>query len=165
MTDQIRAALFSSLAERVVGARMLDLYAGSGAVGIEALSRGAAHATFVERNPGAVRTIRENLRLTGFEDRASVVSARVEDFLAQSSERAFDIVMVDPPFSVGLPSGVLEGLTEGFLGEEAVVIARVAARLEPAVAPAPLAVEARRRYGDSLLLYLRARKIVGKGNT
>ncbi|HXF37509.1 MAG TPA: RsmD family RNA methyltransferase, partial [Actinomycetota bacterium] len=88
VSDRAREGLFSSLGGAVAGAFVLDLYAGTGAVGIEALSRGAAGVVFVERAPAAVATIRENLRRTGLEALGEVVRADVPRFLHRTSERA-----------------------------------------------------------------------------
>lgn len=158
MTDQIREALFSALGSRVVGARWLDLYAGSGSVGIEALSRGAAHATFVERDPRAVATIRSNLETTGLGGRAEVIAVPVESFLAGAAPVPYQIVMIDPPFRVGLPSGVVEALAGGFLAPEAVVVVRVSSRLLPIDVPDRFEVVSKRRYGDSTLIYMSAKE-------
>lgn len=156
MTDHIREALFSALGSRVVGARWLDLYAGSGSVGIEALSRGAAHATFVERDPRAVATIRSNLETTGLAGRSEVAAVSVESFLAGAAPIPYQIVMIDPPFRVGLPSGVVEALAGGFLAPGAVVVVRVSSRLVPIEAPDGFEVVSKRRYGDSTLIYMSA---------
>src|SRR5438093_3582697 len=72
-SDRAREGFFSSLGDRVRGARVLDLFAGTGAMGIEALSRGAEHATFVDSSPAAIATVRDNLRRTGLAERASVL--------------------------------------------------------------------------------------------
>ena len=108
--DQVRAALFNILGERVAGARVLDLFAGSGAMGIEALSRGAAHVTFVDRSPFCARTIEANLKnLMGSDPRngarinpgtvrvlRSDVLSVIPKLTAQS--RQFDLVILDPPY-------------------------------------------------------------------
>ncbi|MCC6857909.1 MAG: 16S rRNA (guanine(966)-N(2))-methyltransferase RsmD [Bryobacterales bacterium] len=93
--DRLREALFDVLAPRMEGAVFLDGYAGSGAVGIEALSRGAARAVFIERSRAAVRTIQENLAALGLESRAVVVAAPV---LAAVGRQEADIVFLDPPY-------------------------------------------------------------------
>src|SRR5205807_2939069 len=101
-SDRVREALFSILGD-VSDARVLDLYAGSGALGIEALSRGAAGATFVDSDREAVVAIRANLALTGTDDRASVVRSPVGSFLAAGRHGPFDLVFLDPPYAQGPP--------------------------------------------------------------
>ncbi len=101
MSDRAREGLFSSLVERVQGARFADLFAGTGAVGIEALSRGASGAMLVDRGSAAVRTIRENAARASVADRAHVVRADVDGFLRRSRER-FELVFLDPPYDHSL---------------------------------------------------------------
>lgn len=96
--DRLREALFNVLAPRIAGSVFLDAYAGSGAVGIEALSRGAARAIFVEKHFSAARVIRENLHSLGVEDRATVVQGAASPALARLEA---DIYFLDPPY--GLP--------------------------------------------------------------
>ena len=96
--DRVKGAVFSSMGDRVPGARVLDLFAGSGGMGIEALSRGAASATFVESNDRCVRCVRENLRRAGVE--GSVQTMDVFRFLdLYAGEENFDIIFADPPYS------------------------------------------------------------------
>jgi 16S rRNA (guanine966-N2)-methyltransferase len=98
MMDRVRGAVFSSLGEVVTGARALDLFAGSGALGIEALSRGAASCTFVDSHRKAVAAIRDNLaraKLSG-----NVRQQDVAAFLASAQDAAFDLVFADPPFAL-----------------------------------------------------------------
>jgi len=95
--DRVKAAIFSSLGERVIGARVLDLFAGTGALGIEALSRGAASASFVERDPRAVAAIERNLAAAHLSGR--IRRQDVFDFLRQTtSAERFDLVFADPPY-------------------------------------------------------------------
>ena len=97
--DRVRAAIFSSLGERVPGARVLDLFAGSGGMGIEALSRGADSAVFVDENEHCVRCIRENLRMAKAE--AVVQTMDAYRFLDQYAEEgSFDLIFADPPYSM-----------------------------------------------------------------
>src|SRR5438067_1484477 len=95
-----REMLFNILGDRVPDARFLDLYAGTGAVGLEALSRGAARCVFIEQNAVAVRAIRENVRVLGWQDRAQIWHATVKSALPRLVEAGeqFDIVFADPPF-------------------------------------------------------------------
>jgi 16S rRNA (guanine966-N2)-methyltransferase len=100
-TDRVREAVFNALVslDAVVDARVLDLFAGSGALGIEALSRGAAHATFVEREARVRAVIGENLAATGLAERATVVGDTAERFLAAGTEEpAYDLALLDPPY-------------------------------------------------------------------
>jgi 16S rRNA (guanine966-N2)-methyltransferase len=99
--DRVKGAIFSSLGEKVIGARVLDLFAGSGSLGIEALSRGAAAVTFVENNPRAVETIERNLektRLAGAN--SSILTLDIFSFLDRlATPQAFDVVFADPPYA------------------------------------------------------------------
>lgn len=101
-SDRTREAVFNALWSRgaVVGASVLDLYAGSGALGIEALSRGAAHAVLVDSDRRACRAIVANLEACGFRDRAEVVTSPARRFLdrARAEDRRFDLVFCDPPY-------------------------------------------------------------------
>jgi len=95
--DRLRETLFDILADRVDGVTFVDAYAGTGAVGIEALSRGAGHAVFLERNRGAVQVIQENVRSLGLESRATIVRGPVLVSLPQHSG---EIVFLDPPYDL-----------------------------------------------------------------
>ncbi len=96
--DRVKAAIFSSLGNLVPGARVLDLFAGSGSLGIEALSRGAAAVTFVEKDPAAVETISKNLLHTHFTGR--VQQCEVFSFLDRFAEaESFEIILADPPYA------------------------------------------------------------------
>ena len=97
-----REALFSILALRLPGARVLDLFAGSGAFGIEALSRGAREACLVDNHRGCCRIIRENLQKTGLAENACVFCGTIPGILDQLKDRTFDLVFLDPPYRLGL---------------------------------------------------------------
>lgn len=129
-------------------ARVLDLYAGSGALGIESLSRGAASATFVERDRRALEALRTNLSHTGLE--GEVMASDVGNYLATSGE-SFDLVFVDPPYSLSLASvqAVLHDLTPLLSEEAQVILHRRAGEPEPQAVD--LSLVDRRRYGDSEL--------------
>ena len=99
ITDRVKETLFGILGEGVPGARFLDLYAGSGAIGIEALSRGAEAATFVERGAPAVKVLRANLERTHLADRAMVVAGDVLGFLARGEARGHDLAVLDPTYA------------------------------------------------------------------
>lgn len=95
--DRVKENLFNILGTDVIDATVLDLYAGAGSVGIEALSRGAKHATFVEFNDGALKTIKANLQLTKLSPRATVFAANVYRYLKKPPAVPFDIIYVAPP--------------------------------------------------------------------
>jgi 16S rRNA (guanine(966)-N(2))-methyltransferase RsmD len=97
-SDKLRETLFNVLAARVGGAAVLDGYAGTGAVGIEALSRGAASVTFVEEDARAARLIESNLDRCAVSDRYAIIRARFVDAAAQLGGRRFDVVFLDPPY-------------------------------------------------------------------
>jgi 16S rRNA (guanine966-N2)-methyltransferase len=105
-TDRVREAVFNALVSRIdlEGARVVDLFAGSGALGIEALSRGAAHATFVDRDAAARRAIARNLDVCGFTNRATVTGTPVERWLSQqcngtAEAPGYDLALCDPPYA------------------------------------------------------------------
>src|SRR2546429_817973 len=126
-SDRLRETLFNILAPRIEGGRFLDLCAGSGAVGIEALSRGAAHVTFVDQSSGMCALIEKNLYTLGVEDEVEVVHAEASEFLrryARKQALVFDIVFFDPPYATDY-EGVLKYLGEHaarLLAEEGLVI-------------------------------------------
>ncbi|HTH03866.1 MAG TPA: 16S rRNA (guanine(966)-N(2))-methyltransferase RsmD [Vicinamibacterales bacterium] len=97
-SDKLRETLFNVLAPRIEGARVLDGFAGTGAVGIEALSRGAAHVTFVERDPRAIALIQSNLERCGITDRYAIIRARFAGTARPPDGGSFDIIFLDPPY-------------------------------------------------------------------
>jgi 16S rRNA (guanine966-N2)-methyltransferase len=125
ITDRAKESLFNILMPRIGGRRFLDLFAGTGSVGIEALSRGAAHATFVERSAPALAGIRHNLEVTGLAARAEVVGRDVFGYLREPPA-AFDVIFVAPPQWRGLwPRAVtLLDREPGWLAGGAVVVAQ-----------------------------------------
>jgi 16S rRNA (guanine966-N2)-methyltransferase len=106
---RVREALFAILADRIEGARVLDLYAGTGAIGFEALSRGAAHVTFVEAHAPAAARIRAHARDLGVAERSVVLALPAERSVRRLSER-YDLVYADPPFALATPAALFEAL-------------------------------------------------------
>ena len=150
-SDRTREALFSALAARglIEGARVLDLYAGSGALGIEAVSRGARSATLVDSDRGAVAAMRRSLADLGL-DQVNVRARDVRAYL-QGSASEHDLVLVDPPYDLpeSALSGVLEALTAGWLAADAVVVVERSARSPEPTWPPGLAALQDRRYGET----------------
>jgi 16S rRNA (guanine(966)-N(2))-methyltransferase RsmD len=96
-SDKLRETLFNVVARRVPDARVLDAYAGTGAIGIEALSRGAAHVTFIDRDPRSLRLIEQNLQRCGIADRYAIIRARLAPGFAEPIG-SFDLAVLDPPY-------------------------------------------------------------------
>jgi 16S rRNA (guanine966-N2)-methyltransferase len=154
ITDRVKETLFGILGERVVGARVLDLYAGSGAIGIEALSRGAAHATFVERGREALAAIRHNLSQTGLGEHASVAPSSVEAFLEAGAHGPYDLVVADPPYAERAILAPLERLVP-HLAPGATVVVKHFWRT-PIPEPPGLHRWRERRFGETGLTFLAA---------
>lgn len=157
ITDRAKESLFAILTPEMEGARVLDLFAGTGAVGIEALSRGAAEAWFVEKHRRAVATIRRNLESTGLGDGGRVVQDDVFRFLAAAPRGAFDVVYVAPPQYMGLWSRTLGALDEvpPWVASGGVIVVQIHPREEEALALESFAVADRRQYGSVRLVFYR----------
>jgi 16S rRNA (guanine966-N2)-methyltransferase len=155
-TDRIRETLFAILEPRLGEARVLDLFAGAGTLGIEALSRGAAHATFVERSQAALTALRANLKSTQFLERADIVPANVLAYLQNRLAAGYDLVFCDPPFAdVAVLEQVLTQLPIArALLPNAIVIARVLRKHAPVI-PEPARVYRTKEIGEENLLFLR----------
>jgi 16S rRNA (guanine966-N2)-methyltransferase len=157
--DRAREALFGTLGSLLDldGAAVLDLYAGSGAVGLEALSRGAGRATLVESDARALAAIRANVAALGLADRAAVVPAKVERLVAAPpiTDR-YDLVFADPPYALADADvdALLDRLDRhGWLAEGAVVVIERASRGDGPAWPSSLRPEKQRRYGEGTLWY------------
>ena len=110
-TDRVKESIFNIIQFRVEGRRVLDLFAGTGQMGIEALSRGAKSATFVDRRSDAVRLVKENLALCRLEEGARVIQGDALDFLSRTEE-TFDLIFLDPPYGSGLLKNALERIAK-----------------------------------------------------
>lgn len=144
--DRVRETLFNWLQTKIVDARCLDLFAGSGALGLEALSRGAAHVTFVDKEGAVVRQLKKTLQ-TFQADNAAVVTADAMKFL-NSAPSACDIVFLDPPFSSDVLARVCERLDQGWLSKEAWVYMECPARSPLPALPPGWAVYRSKRAGE-----------------
>lgn len=158
--DRVKTALFDILAPRIIGVRFLDLFAGTGGIGIEALSRGASFATFIELSPEIVKLVRENLAITGLTAHAEVMRADAFKFLqsAAVSGRRYDIVYVAPPQWEGLAAQAVQRLDARPLTEPGgLVIAQIHPRERPDFEEIPslsrLRLTDERRYGSTLLMF------------
>ena len=168
--ERVKQALFNILSVRVEDARFLDLFAGTGSVGIEALSRGAAHATFIEMNHKVLALVRENLQITGLADRAETLHMDAFKFLqAQnrppvsetSTKREYDMIYVAPPQYQEMAARALSMLDGSpLVASQGLVIVQIHPKERPGVVAVPLqhlTLTDERRYGSTLLMFF-ARK-------
>ena len=158
-TGRVREALFSMLAARGVafpGALVLDCFAGAGSVGIEAVSRGATQAVFIERSPAVAKVLRENLRSLGLgPDTARVLEADVVKALPRLTGRRFDLVAIDPPYGEGLLPPTLAKLAAlGLVAANGVVVAEIeaGAALAPGDVPPSFDCLTDRTYGQTRII-------------
>jgi len=153
-SDKVKQALFNILGQKVEGALFLDLFAGIGGIGIEALSRGAGRVVFVDDSRDSLKIIKKNVEQTAFTERAQVVASKAETFLKKTSEQ-FDIVFLDPPYSLALEP-LLNGLAEsGILKPDSVVIAEHFKKQPAPVQAGKLTLYREARYGDTFLAFYR----------
>ncbi len=151
-SDRAREGLFSSLLSllELDGARVLDLYAGSGALGLEALSRGAASATLVESDPAAVAAVRANIATLSLPG-AHVVAQPVAAFLGADPEPRYDLALLDPPYEQEVATTL--GLLRPWLTDDGVVVVERATRSGELGWPAGYGAVRARRYGEATLWY------------
>lgn len=156
--DRVRESLFDVLGDEPAGKRVLDLFAGTGALALEALSRGAEAAVLVDEHPACVDAIRANLRHCGLEDRATVIRARLPSDLARvrsATTDRFHLVFLDPPYGEPGKRRILQGLHQfAMLGEHATIVIEHGRRdpLDPV--PEPFARVDERRYGHTMITFL-----------
>ncbi|HEX4203652.1 MAG TPA: 16S rRNA (guanine(966)-N(2))-methyltransferase RsmD [Ktedonobacteraceae bacterium] len=164
--DRVKTALFDILSDEVEDIRVLDLFAGTGSVGIEALSRGAAHATFIEMNYKIVRLVRENLQITGLAAQAEVLHTDAFKFL-QAQARAttvqpYAMIYIAPPQYEELAARALNVVDSSpLLDPDGLVVVQIHPKERPGVAAVEcqrLVLSDERRYGSTLLMFYRTRK-------
>jgi 16S rRNA (guanine(966)-N(2))-methyltransferase RsmD len=162
---RVKEALFNMLPRDLSGLRLLDLFAGTGNVTIEALSRGAAQAILVDASTASGRAIRANLSALGLAERAQLLIMPVERALRQLERRRedFDLVFIDPPYGRKLADRTLKTIARGFiLCPSGIIIAEHSVRDEIAQSYGRLEMRTRRRYGDTILSFFKWRH---EGNT
>ena len=164
ITDRVKKALFDILGPSIQDARFLDLFAGTGSVGIEALSRGASHATFVERHGRAVSTIKGNLTTTRLIDKSEVIQDDVFRFLFGRMGEPYDAIYVAPPQYRGLWATTLRTLdSTSHMAPHSVVIAQMFPKEHTPLDLAVLRLIDQRRYGSTLLCFYQPAATQGSG--
>jgi 16S rRNA (guanine966-N2)-methyltransferase len=149
-TDRVREAWMSTVAPELPGARVLDLFAGSGALGLEALSRGASHCTFVEQGPRALAALKANVKALDAGGRADVFRTDAVKFAAALSAGAFDVAFADPPYG----KGFARALAEAFAATAFAALLCIEHGNDD-VLPALTGARSR-RYGDTWITYIPA---------
>ena len=154
-TDRVKEGIFNIIQFDIEGRRVLDLFAGTGQLGIEALSRGAASAVFVEQRREAAALIRDNLTLTGLAGSARVVCGDAFAFL-QSAKETFDIILIDPPFAAGLWENALNSISRfDILSDHGIIVCESRAEWSMPELAAPYEAGREYRYGQIKLTVCR----------
>lgn len=165
-TDMIKEALFNIL-HPIEGKTFIDIFAGTGNVGIEALSRGASQVAFIEKNKDLARTIKDLAKQLGFEENARVIPMDVKKGLLQLSKPnvKFDYVFIDPPYQNDLIADTIEGIDQaGLLTADSLIVVQHSKR-EPVLFPYEVySLEDQRTYGDSMLTFIKKIKTQADNN-
>jgi len=152
--DKVKQAIFNILGN-IEGCRVLDLFAGTGSIGIEALSRGAVHAVFVDGDPEAIRLIRKNLQQTGFDDPARVLRLQIPSELKRIRHSTFDLIFIDPPYDRNLVNPTIRAVArEKILAPRGTVVVEHSPR-EPIADDAGLTLVDQRKYGQTVISFLK----------
>ncbi|WP_299026076.1 16S rRNA (guanine(966)-N(2))-methyltransferase RsmD [uncultured Thermanaerothrix sp.] len=168
ITDRVKEALFNIIGPEIEGASFLDLFAGTGSVGIEALSRGAAYVCFLDTSRQAISTIKENLRLTHLEQGTEVLHMDAFVFLRQPPTRRFDFIFIAPPQYKGLWEKALQALdlNPAWLSPHGIVIVQIDPKeYRPLEQLTNLEEVEQRHYGSTKLVFYRYKSADGIGNS
>ena len=145
--DRVKEAIFSSIQFEVEGRKVLDLFGGTGQMGIEALSRGAAHCTFVDLQKQAVAIIRENVNSTGFADQSAVIQGDALAYLSRCREK-FDLIFLDPPYESGLLEKAMELITTiDIVSENGIIVCENGSKSGWPMVEEPYRMQKEYRYG------------------
>jgi 16S rRNA (guanine966-N2)-methyltransferase len=151
-SDKVKQALFNILGDRVVDAVFLDLFAGAGGIGIEALSRDAARVVFVDESRDSFNVVKQNIEQTGFEERSRAMLSKAESFLKKPSG-PYDIVFLDPPYAMGLQPLLEQVAGAGILRHDAIVIAEHFKKQPSPERAGGLGLYREAKYGDTVLAF------------
>jgi 16S rRNA (guanine(966)-N(2))-methyltransferase RsmD len=155
-TDRVREALFSAISPRLVGASVLDLFAGTGALGIEALSRGAVTAVFVEQSPSTAKLLSRNIETCGVSNKARIIRRDALIALRQltAQQQKFDLIFLDPPYHGPMLEAVLQSLAgKAIMRENGLIIAEHPAEKPPRM-PEELIIVTTKHYGKTILSFI-----------
>jgi 16S rRNA (guanine966-N2)-methyltransferase len=150
--DRVRESVFNIIAAKVPGAKVLDLFAGTGAMGLEALSRGARFCLFVDKRAEAVRLIRDNVQLCAVQDRSRIIQGSANAVIRRLrlEGELFDLVFMDPPYGKGYIEKILQ-IIGGVVRDDTLVIGEQHVKDKLPLVPAMWQTDSERRYGDTLI--------------
>jgi 16S rRNA (guanine966-N2)-methyltransferase len=151
-SDKVKQALFNILGERVGDASFLDLFAGAGGIGIEALSRGAGRVVFVDASRSSLQVVKQNIEQTGFEKQSQVELSKVESFLKKPSG-SYDIVFLDPPYAEEMQPLLELVAGAGILKPDSIVIAEHFKKQPSPASAGSLMLYREAKYGDTVLAF------------
>ncbi len=160
-TDKVREAIFNILSQPFSFKTVLDLFAGTGAMGIEALSRGAETAVFVDNDPKAVKLVKKNLELCRFTGRAKIINMDVQSALtfANKKRESFDLIFIDPPYLMSLTAVVLNYIADKkLLNADGLIVAESSKRMIWDGEIKGIELFDRRRYGDTVVSFYKNRR-------
>jgi 16S rRNA (guanine966-N2)-methyltransferase len=162
--DRVKESLFNIIGRKIFDAHFLDLFAGTGSVGIEALSRGAERALFTDLDASAIATVNANLKLTRFTDRATVRKMDALSLLAQAPSQPYDFIYIAPPQYKGLWSAALAALDHnpGWLAASGQAIVQIDPTEDTPVSLEHLLLHDQRRYGNTALLFFGVKPLQAK---
>jgi len=150
--DRVRESLFSMLTPRLSGARVLDLFAGSGALGLEALSRGARTAVFADNARAAQQAVRRNIEALSFGERSALLCMDAAAAIARLRGERFDIVFIDPPYAMRTGALLSDLFSAGLLAEDGLIVHE---HQRDAEIVSPYQLVEQRRYGDTMITFMR----------
>lgn len=156
--ERVKEGLFSALQFDIEGRRVLDLFAGSGQLGLEALSRGAESCTFVDASDGSVKIIEKNLKITGFESNTRVIRSDYAAFAAASRE-TFDIVFLDPPYASGLLMPALKAVLP-LMSDYGMIVCEHPPEIKPEQTVGGFSISRSYRYGKVLISVYRKGEVL-----
>lgn len=160
-TDKVREAIFNILPRPFTFKNVLDLFAGTGAMGIEALSRGAESVTFVDNDPKAVKIIKKNLELCKLTDKAVIIDRDVHsalDLLSRKGEK-FDLIIIDPPYNTSATGIALNGIDgKGLLNTDGIIVSESSKRIIWDGELKGIELADRRRYGDTVVSFYKNKR-------
>ncbi len=152
--DRMKESIYNVLQGWFPGARVLDLFAGSGNLGLEALSRGARRVVLVERSPRALRLIRHNLETLAVHDEVEVVREDALVFVARASQEPFDVILADPPYDQGFEAALVEAMTPELLAAQGCFVLQRRRTTDWGAVPEFLRAWRTKRFGDTHVDFL-----------